>query len=312
MPPKKESKRGSELKGWAVTIAIEDKAGAGVWTADDVRTILRTTCSRWRFQEEKGELKGHRHYQVFMGLKQEQRKHVVLSHFSAGAAQVHIKPIGKGGSKAYWDYCGKEETRVAGPWSSEDAVIPDELKQWAPSGWMTKIVQYLTNEKKAENARKIVVVINPKGMAGKSTLMKHLRWNKIAYPISASDKKSMCREAYDTWEATGKKDISWVLNIGRDEMKKLPKDFWSGIEQIKDGYYADDRHHHKSIMVSCPKMVIMCNTAPLFTKLSRDRWVPVLVDEGAIIDYTVEAYQALVAAVAAAAPIPAPTIDSLL
>lgn len=291
MPPK-ESKRGNQLKGWSVTMPET------AMTKEEIITVFRAVAKRWVFQEEKGEKTGYRHYQCTMELKTRARHTQVLQFFGPKSGNVHIRATSS--KDGAWDYSKKGETRVAGPWSSEDkeevkAETPDDLKEVKLRPWQAEVEAILTAKADAVRSRKVWVIVDPVGDNGKSFLAKYLGWKKIAACLQGGDAKAMGREATSVCEEWKTHPRGWMIDVPRRGAAMLANHaFWCGVEKVKNGIYHDDRHRDRTIYATNPNVVVVTNVPPDWSMLSADRWEPKLLWEGKLYDYSQERYDAAV------------------
>lgn len=281
--------RGNELKGWCATVVASR-------TVEQIKETLANIATRWIFQEEKGAM-GFRHYQCTFELKVKARKHAVLLMWP-NSREVHLSPISAKGKKGgAWDYCEKKDTRVAGPWKSDDSEEPAESKLVSdtPREFQKKIVDYVSEPYDVKRAREIMFVCDPKGNAGKSSLYKHLIYKKLCGHIRPGEAKEMIRAAYDQWAKH--KYQAWVIDIPRQSIaERFTKSFWAGVETIKNGQYEDDRHTHKSEMVNNPKVILFCNDLPNID-MTEDRIVKWLVYNGKMVKYSKARHEAIKATI---------------
>lgn len=275
-----ETKRGNQLTGWCATIPAE-------MTADELKTWMNEHCSKWVFQLEEGKETGYRHYQATFNLKARRRLHEVAKLLGGRA---HLSPIADSGA---WAYSAKSDTRVDGPWTStdiKDEDVPADCKEVYenPYDWQVSVVDILQKPWSKERSRQVHIIIDPVGNNGKSTLVKYLLFHKVAGRIAPADCKSMRRAAYCFWETH--KNTAWCIDLPRQAVSaKLMAEFWSGIEQIKNGAYEDDRHKHREAVVTTPNVVVFANYDPTTTGcLSEDRVHKHIIYEGRLIDWTEE------------------------
>lgn len=254
--------------------------------ADDLKKVLADKCSKWIFQLERGEEKGYLHYQATFNLRVRKRRHEVAVLLGGRA---HLTPISD--NKAAWDYAKKTETRVEGPWSSEledESEMPEDCKvvYEAPHDWQVSVVDILQKPYSSARARMVHIVIDPEGNNGKSTLVKYLRFHKVAGRILPADCKSMKRAAYDFWAKN--KNKAWCIDLPRAERtQKFMAEVWAGIEGIKNAEYEDDRHVHKDAVVTTPNVVVFSNYDPIYTGcLSDDRIEKWIIYEKRLIQHT--------------------------
>lgn len=264
-----------QARGYALTIhTIGDKEELKAWFMEN--------CSRWVFQLERGTEEAKLHYQCTIELKKRTRPGALANRIrELGFAAVHVGIISSAGNKAAWDYSKKTATRVEGPWGSGQMIAeePKSIRDINLHEWQETVIAIAKRPWSREISRKVTIIVDILGGSGKSTLMKYMSYHKIAYAIQPGEAKSMIREAQCVCDDTNSIPRTWMIDLPREKSIVLERsDFWTGIETIKNGQYADDRHHHKSTMAAEePNVIIFCNEVPNWTKLTEDRWEKGLV-----------------------------------
>lgn len=273
----------SQLYGWDLTLKAE-----GV-TPQQVRDVLSNLAKKWVFQLENGEERGYQHYQIRLSLIKKRRLPDLVKTLSGTCFRgAHVSPTSNAaflGEK--WSYVMKFETRIEGPWRSDDKSWHDrpreldDIKDLYP--WQKAIEDSCKEHKK--NDREVNVVFDPVGEIGKTTLMKYLRWNKHATAIPpVQDYQDMC--AMVMGKAV---DKAYVFDVPRDIPTKRLDGFWKGIESVKNGYVFDKRHSFKDRQMSSPTIWVFTNSFPRLAAMSEDRWKIWLVDwNKKLVKYTPE------------------------
>lgn len=278
----------TQLFRFCGTTSCRDKVG----TERDVIEWFKTNCDRWIFQAEVGD-GGYRHWQSAFQLKARTRK-LTLAKAMRGTVMegTHLSEMSD--EKASFDYSTKAETRVDGPWSSEDTEMPPELKDTKLSAWQQQVHDDLISPCTPAQRRIVSCIVDPLGGAGKSFLQKWMRWRKLAAvlpPISKAEDilaMVMCMPIKN----------GYVIDIPRGENPKKLAGMWTAIETIKSGYAYDKRYKFRDVSFASPKVWCFMNWMPDMGVLSRDRWDIWLMHEGRLVQYT-EARLTKVAASAA-------------
>jgi len=275
-----DAKRGDQYKWWTGTCTFATPCEVEVFT-----TWLKSIAKRWIFQLEKGRVEGKLHYQFTIELKSRMRKHQVLNSWrekkELDISVVHDKV-------AAWDYGAKEDTRIDGPWSSDDLDEPEGSRKVyeTPHQWQVYLAEYL-NAPQCDAQRRIInLVIDPLGEAGKSSFIKFCRWHKIAGSLGVpKDGEKLIQEATKQYEASKKTIRAWTINIPRDYPSKKLIELWTGLETVKDGSYRDARYDSKSYEVNEPHIVVFTNEDQ-DPKLTSGRLVKWLIFQGELVAYT--------------------------
>lgn len=232
----------------------------------DPRKWLQTWTKKWCYQEEKGE-GGYEHYQVRFSLKVAERKNTLLKKIPKG---WHIS-ITSAENRDNMFYVMKEEGRIAGPWTDTDPVMSRELKWLMSVGllpWQKEIVESF----KTYDCNHVNILIQKKGLAGKSMLVDYLEYHKLAECLPPyNDMKEMSQAAWgavDTYEQG-----NFMFDMPRSLKKDKLWQFFAGIELMKSGKLFDTRYQYKRRrLAQRPVIWVMTNDVPDLTLLTRKRW----------------------------------------
>lgn len=244
------------VANWDFTINAET---IGV---DALKGILKESCKKWTFQLEKGEKTGYLHYQGRVSLKTKNRFGIYVkdSRWSVTSNE----------NKANMFYVMKDESRVDGPWTNEDAYVPKQVRDIQLYQWQQQIL----DDARVWDTRTINILYCPSGNIGKSTLKTYAGANKLARSLPMMESyKDYMRMVMDC-----PKSRLYLIDFPRSMSKTSCAGFWSAIETIKDGYAYDDRYGFREEYFDCPNMWIFCNTIPDENYLSKDRWKFWVVD----------------------------------
>lgn len=172
-------------------------------------------------------------------------------------------------------YVMKEETRIAGPWSSEDIPIKipwDIVKTLLP--WQETLFKI----SKERILREIYIIVDPYGGIGKTSFCRWMGVHGHARLIPfANDHKDLCRCVMDMPESN-----CYLFDMPRALGKTKLHSLYAGIEIIKGGYAYDDRYHYKERYFDPPVVIVFSNQEPDHNMLSHDRWVICSVTNGEI------------------------------
>ena len=227
----------------------------------ELKHILLEHCKSWTFQKEKGAT-GYIHWQGRVSLKLKTR----TPYKTFNTDKIHFS-LTSTENKDNNFYVIKSPTKIEGPWSDKDPkdiYIPRQIRNIILRAWQ----QYIVDDAGVWNTRNINLVIDGNGNHGKSILKTYIGVHGFgrALPFT-NDYKDMMRMVMDT----PKKQL-YIIDIPRALRKDQLRQFFSGIETLKDGYAYDDRYHFKEEYFDCPNIWIFMNTVPDLSMLSTDRW----------------------------------------
>lgn len=240
--------------------SVYDLTVPGDVPVDEVKRLFGEYCKKWVFQRECGE-SGYEHYQCRVSLKVKSRPSGVVKMFPGWHNSVT-----SGENRDNTFYVTKEDTRIAGPWRDDDkkVYIPRQIRGIELRPWQQQVV----DDADVWDTRTINVIIDTKGNNGKSTLATYIGVHELGRSFPPlNDFKDISRMVMDT-----PKRRLYVIDMPRGMEKRQLTSFYSGIEQLKNGYAFDDRYHFKEEYFDCPNIWIFTNKAPDFSLLSNDRW----------------------------------------
>lgn len=228
-------------------------------TKDEMDVFVKKWCKKWCFQKEKG-ASGFEHWQGRVSLKVKERlgtlRKKLVAHWSKTSNAARNDDF----------YACKEDTRVDGPWKDSDPYVPCQIaKVTELKPWQEEIKRICERP----DERSIHLVFDPKGCVGKSTIGFWLHDHGIARRVPPiNDLKEMmgliccaptCR--------------AYIFDMPRALKKEKMYQFWSAIEEIKNGYAYDTRYSFKEKRFDSPAVVVFTNTMPDLNLMSEDRWV---------------------------------------
>jgi len=229
---------------------------------DAVKQCFSLSCKEWAFQKEAGNESGRVHLQARISLKVKERITGVIKKFPGW----HIS-VTSNENRGNMFYVLKEETRLAGPWTSKDVVIyvPRQVREVSVLyPWQMHIIRDAT----VWNTRTINVVIDTVGNSGKSVLKSWIMCHGIGISLPYSnDFRDISRMVMDQ----PKKSL-YLIDIPRALKKDALHQFFAGLESLKDGIAFDDRYKFRTEQFDCPNIWIFMNQVPNLNYLSQDRW----------------------------------------
>lgn len=119
-----------------------------------------------------------------------------------------------------------------------------------------------------QNDREIDVYLDKKGGKGKSWLARWLWERGHAYVVPRSVANNG-RISADCCTNCGNRDYI-ILDVQRN--KKLVEDWYSELEELKDGLVSDPRYHGRQTYLADRTIIVFTNKELDTKKLSSDRW----------------------------------------
>jgi len=247
---------------------------------EQVDSFLQEHCKHWVFQQERSD-SGFLHYQMRFSLQVRRRTKELgklLSNLDMGC---HVAPTVTDNmlpSKAF--YCLKPDTRVDGPWASEDPkpiVLPRQLQGCTLRPWQQQVV----DDVEIFDSRTINVIIETEGNKGKSFLGTWVGIHRIGMSIPPlNDYKDIMRVVMS-------RPVSklYIIDMPRSIEQKKLAGLYGGLEELKSGHAWDDRYSFKEIYFDSPSIWIFTNVEPNLSYLSRDRWKLWKIVDNELIKY---------------------------
>lgn len=258
--PKVEKKR-SQLFVWDITSF--NVVGSGT----DLAQHLRKLGKHWVFQLEESKEKKH-HWQIRISLHKKTDLAGLKKLLCGGLLEgAHLSQTVAGNTRNF-DYVMKEQSRVDGPWTDQDA-NPNDFEPIVMSSPLNEFqkeqVEWIDGP---IHPRKIRVVVDTIGGIGKGHLKDWLQWKKKATIIPPFTKM----EDIMGFVLNFPPSRCYVIDLPRGLNPRKLQDFWSGVESLKDGNAYDKRYKPRTIKMRKPHILVLCNWAPELGHLSKDRW----------------------------------------
>ncbi len=249
-------------------------------TKEEIIKKLNIISKKWCFQLERGAKTGYEHWQGRLSLKVKLRKKDLITKW---AVPTHFSPTSKCNQKNNF-YVTKEETRIEGPFLSEDfedTYIPRQIREISTLyPWQEAVIE----KSKVWDTRHIDVIVDTEGNIGKSILVGWIRAYKLGKVLPyCNNFKDIMRMVCDMPTAT-----TYVIDMPRAIDKEKLHSMYSGIETLKNGYAYDDRYHFKEKNFDCPNIWIFTNTVPDMNLVSLDRWRIWMVRNNKLVPYKEE------------------------
>lgn len=178
---------------------------------------------------------------------------------------AHIEKA-KGSRKDNYIYCAKDgdfESNIKDIIIPKKVLDPLEGKELKP--FQEEVLTILNEE---PNDRIIYWYWESTGNVGKSSLCKHLCMTKNCLILNG--KQNDMFNAILQWK-TIKGDFPEIIII---DIPRSTIDYvsWGAIEKIKDGLFYSGKYEGGMVIMNCPHIICMANSAPDVSKLSIDRW----------------------------------------
>ena len=262
---------------------------------DQLVRFLNKITTEFVFQKEKGTIKQKEHYQgalTLIGARQSKKQ--VLQIFEEQFKNVAGLTLNKVYDKvALYAYVTKSEGRVSGPFYGgvndmyDTTVAGTELRSWQKG--LLDFLKFGLGDKVFRD-RKIIWVEDQVGNTGKSFFQKYLRIGQRditvrKLPVSTVDRLI---SAVTKIVKSDKIDL-FMINLTRTQGEEQSfKDLFAAIEDIKDGYIADTMYgKYNECVFESPLIIIFanCSLTDYEQYLSKDRWLPVVIDRDREIRY---------------------------
>jgi len=245
----------------------------------DTKEVIKSWCesvaNKWAFQLEQGAEAGKLHYQGFVGLKKKQRKVELIKTLPEAINETSFRPVGD--ENAIVKYVTKCDTRVEGPWTSEnmkdkvpakrkwaDEDVEEDEENWMAvelRPWQEKVWELL----QTRDNRTIHWVYNPVGNEGKSFFTK---WASIMHGVlgltfgKASDLKYLVSKF---------KKRAYIFDLARNATVEMAE-IYNALEDVKNGNFISTKYEVCQVTMKCPSIVVFSNHKPDLSALSNDRW----------------------------------------
>lgn len=259
---------------------------------------MKDWCNRWfkywGFQKEKGD-SGYVHWQC-IGSLFKRRPEAALKKSIKDQEDwlpMHLTPMNKTVAKEVKgvddlksQYAAKTDTRLEGPWFSDDKK-PRKIPACYDIGdKMNRLQKVIVQQIESLQVRDILFVYGEGGCVGKSTLAMYLlytRPNTVLCPATMITIEDMMQWCCDLLK-DNVEDSLIILDIprglrGEDSWRK----WMVGIEALASGFLYEKRYHAQFKLVSPPKVLVFSNEEPPSAFLTLDRFIMLNTDEYAHI-----------------------------
>lgn len=246
-------------------------------SVEDFIKELQPFAKKWVFQVERTPTTDKLHYQGRLSLFKKKRQPELCIMLNGGALRgMDVSESSNNSNQFEIFYAMKEETRVDGPYDN---------RSWKPPPYIPRQYQGLIDtlypwqktvldSRSIFNERRIDVIVDKKGCAGKSTVasLGRLHYGALDLP-PISDHKELLQVVCDVLMAKGDRHPGLVfVDCPRSIDQKKMGPYFIAIEQIKKGYVADTRYQFKDWDFDSPRVWVFMNHDPDIRYVSMDRW----------------------------------------
>ena len=265
------------LKCWSITLSQNFKT---LPEHTRVAELMTEFFDQWMFQLEEGKKAGKEHYQCRGIIEPAQMTETLLHIFESRGfdrRDVTVLPesnnsIQQGGLSFY---VMKDDTRKAGPWH-DPAFKPKRRTVYEgkdlkcmerPFVWQKTI---LVETSKEADDRTVNWVYNASGCAGKSKLMKFMRWTNPEMARVGLGSATQIKTAVIEKGAHKIYMVDLPRVRGGDERQQ---ELFSALEEIKNGWVESPMYGKAAeLLMEPPHIWIFSNELPNISMCSLDRW----------------------------------------
>lgn len=261
-------------------------------TQEEIADWCRAYCKTWGFQKEKSDT-GYIHWQGHCALVKKRRKDEVMNrcwdlkknffnYFEPTANETIKADIAK-------YYSTKADTRLEGPWTSqdteaEDDYVPRQFRGLTPRPYQQEVIDSC----KEFNPRVVDYLFDPLGNLGKTCTVEMAQHQglKVFEIENVYSMKDVKRETFDLLYARKERhpDV-FFIDLPRALKQELLTDVFAAIEKIKDGKAKTDRYNSGTLWkFDSPRVWVFANMLPAsLNGLSKDRWNFWAVQDGHLV-----------------------------
>lgn len=237
---------------------------------EDIIEILEPISISYVFQEETGD-NGTKHLQGCIKLKKKMR----WSEFNL-PKEIHWEKC------ISWTdavrYCTKTETRTGDIYSKG---LPKQLKIIKELRcWQKEVMELIKEE---PDDRTITWIYDEEGCMGKTVFSKYLYAKSDAIIATGGGNKDIaCLLACLKKEGRDLNDkTAFIFNFPRSTEGISYK----AIESVKDGLMTSTKYESSTLVFNCPHVICFSNELPNTSKLSKDRWNILTIEDNKLASY---------------------------
>lgn len=237
---------------------------------------VKVYSKKYCFQEEEGKENGYQHYQCRISThgrttKADMTKLLIRFFPDVLNFGYKVSTTSKNAStgKMFYEYCAKDDTRVAGPWTDKnEKYVPKQIRDKTPYGWQKAILDSAGFEERIVN-----VIVDPTGNHGKTILATFARSNGFVTLPPVGDAKELIATTCDILTSKKLRDPKLILiDIPRTVNPNRLHSLFTAIETVKSGWVYDMRYSFREWIFDCPSLWVLTNNAIDTSMMSRDTW----------------------------------------
>lgn len=218
------------------------------------------------------------HYHLTVHLKNKRTKPAVIAlwrekldeRFPSRKCYLHVGGVSPAGQAAARKYIYKKgDTYVAGPWNNQSNKLPEEgdltladLPKKVLPWWKLPIQQLASGYPPKEACRLINIFEDSEGNKMKSWFMKSMLMRypeHVGVVKGVTDQKDLQTKIMTQIKASGNKRM-WIVDIPRTQATRAALSAINReIENIKDGFYQQDKYKSDMKLAKQPWLWILCN-----------------------------------------------------
>lgn len=250
--------------------------------------LLKLRTKRYVYQLEEGDKTRFKHFQLREHAKIKMRTYTRMLMWKELCPELGGCVTGTSkNTGAQFSYCMKEDTRVEGPWrdGTTNKSVEEEILTMVnhPYPWQELIMDDIKTWSKTNTFN---VIVDPFGMAGKSTMALWIQYKGLGIAVPALDAGEMVSYVasymvqHEGWEP----NVVW-LDLTRATRKGDMAKLAGGVEQIKTGMVMDKRYKATVVTMRSPKVWVSANSPNILKMWSYKRVRGYLIQDGMLIDY---------------------------
>jgi hypothetical protein len=257
---KPPAKQDSPKKRWCLTL--------NNYSDDEYSSLIdffsSNSSNKWIVGKERGEKKDTPHLQMYINFKDKIR----FTALKKINERLHIEPS-RGDELSNVKYCSKE-----GDYKSFNLKVPRPLKplpvmdRW----WQKDLIKIVEDE---PHDRLVYWYYSKSGNTGKTTFARYLHrtYGALLLCGKASDMKNSIIEYHKT---NGDTPEIIIYDLPRGFEREYVS--YNGLEEIKNMFFYSGKYEGGMIDGNPPHFIIFSNEQPDVSKMSRDRWRIVDID----------------------------------
>lgn len=240
---------------------------------DAFRAAWKGLVKSWVVQREEGK-EGYKHWQGRVSLIKKARKNEIMGLIKGKGEPVpnYLEPTVTKEHKKEAFYQLKDDSRIEGPWTSEDKVkyIPRQFRNINFYPWQQEVYD---SYKQFED-RRVDCIIDRGGCQGKSTIARLAMLNAqaIELPCHNDGIKLIQAACCQLMGRELRQPTHIFCDLPRSSCQDKLHGLYTAIEVIKIGPVYDERNHYKEWWYDSPRVWVFTNTPPDMKYLSMDRW----------------------------------------